>query len=120
MVKSVVYVGGAGAVYALRTRDGEVLWETPLKTGWFNLGNDFVSLIEEETILHAFSYGTYYRLSKQSGRILVEGPTVPKLKHRASLFAGDPVDFSGGSVVAGDGGGDCDGDGGDGGDGGGD
>ncbi len=119
--KRVVFVGGAGYVYALRTSDGTVLWETALKTGWFKMGNDFVSLLEEDQVLHAFSYGKYYTLSKETGEILVEGPEVPKLKSRASVFAGDPVDSTGGMVVAGGDGGDGGGDGGDGGgDGGGD
>jgi outer membrane protein assembly factor BamB len=119
--KRVVYVGGAGYVYALKTSDGTVLWETELKSGWFKFGSDFVSLLEEEKVLHAFSYGKYYAISKRTGSILVEGPEVPKLKARASVFAGDPVDSTGGMIVAGGSGGDGGEEGGgDGGDGGGD
>jgi len=109
-----VFVGGRGRVYALDKTTGQLIWEVELKGGFFKMGNDLVSLLETVDRVYAFSYGTLYRMKKDTGEI--EWKThIPHLKHHAGLLA---VDGYANSVEVGIG---CDGDAGgdsDGGDGG--
>jgi len=107
-----IFIGGR--VYALDKLTGEQCWEVKLKDGFVKTGNDLVSLLETADRLYAFSYGTLYRLKKESGKI--EWQThIPHLKHYAGILA---VDGYANSIQVGvgcDGESDGDGDSGDGG-----
>ncbi|MBN1868278.1 hypothetical protein JW916_13415 [Candidatus Sumerlaeota bacterium] len=86
----VVYVGGQGRVCAVSSHDGSVLWERELKKGgWFKIVNPFLSLVEDENVLYAFCSGQLFVLEKTTGKILVEGKPIEKLKHVPAVLAGD-------------------------------
>ena len=95
---NLVFIGGNGYVYGIYTNDGSVAWETELKPGWWKTGNSFVSLLEDDKYLYAFSYGILYRLSKENGNILMQGNEIKKLKNQAGVFSSDPDASTGGAV----------------------
>ncbi len=118
--REMVFVGGNGFVVGISTRTGQPVWETQLRTGWFRVGNRFVSLQEDGPLLYAFSGGTLYVLRKRDGQLLKTGAAIPKLKHHAGVFSTDPDASNAGSIAIAtyDGDGDGNGDGCDGADGG--
>lgn len=83
-----IFIGGRGRIFALDKMTGNTLWEVQLKDGFLKVGNDLVSLLETRDRLYAFSYGTLYRIKKDTGEI--EWKTyIPYLKHHAGLLAVD-------------------------------
>ncbi len=93
-----VFVGGNGFVYGISTIDGSVAWERALKSGWFKSGNPFVSLMEDNEFLYAFSYGTLFKIEKNTGAIIMTGKEIKKLRNHAGVFSADP-DASTGSAM---------------------
>jgi outer membrane protein assembly factor BamB len=86
----VLYVGGQGCVYALRAEDGSVLWERELKKGgWFKVVLPFLSLVEDKDVLYAFTGGRLFVLDKNTGKVLVEGEEIKKMKYVPAVLAGD-------------------------------
>ncbi len=109
-----IFVGGRGRVYALDKLSGRQIWEVLLKDGFFKTGNDLVSLLETSDRLYAFSYGTLYRLKKETGDIEWKAH-IPHLKHHVGLIAVDGYSNSIDVGLGCDGDSGGDGDGGDGG-----
>jgi len=98
--KKLVFVGGNGFVVALRTSDGSEAWRAELNPCWFKTGNQFVSLMEDQEFLYAFSYGMLFKLEKHTGVLVMKGPGIAKLKYCAAIFAVNPDAAAGGAAVA--------------------
>jgi hypothetical protein len=90
--RHMVFIGGNGFVFGIRTMDGGVAWKTELKKGWFKSGNSFVSLTEDIDYLFAFSYGILYKIDKETGCILAEGLKIKQLKQSAGVFSSNHND----------------------------
>lgn len=90
-MNKLVYVGGDGYVHAFDRNSGELVWETELKKGFFVSGSSFVSLVEAQDGIFAFSYGKMYKLDKGTGEKLFEGPEIKRLKNSVCMISVDGV-----------------------------
>ncbi|MGB8353032.1 MAG: PQQ-binding-like beta-propeller repeat protein [Chthoniobacteraceae bacterium] len=64
---SVLFVGIKGKVTAINKRDGVILWTTKLSGG---LGDDFVTLTCDDTMLYAAARGEIHCLDITTGNVL--------------------------------------------------
>jgi outer membrane protein assembly factor BamB len=87
MGNGLVFVGANGFVCGLSKDTGAVVWETQLKKGLLKSGSSFVSLMDAEDALYAFSSGQLYKINKRDGSILFEGQKLKKLKNHIATIA---------------------------------
>jgi len=80
------FLAGSGFVYAINRETGDILWETELKKGWIQFGNEFVTLLETNACLFVFCYGTLFRLDRKTGEIQWR-KEMPKLKHAITMIS---------------------------------
>jgi outer membrane protein assembly factor BamB len=87
MGNGLVFVGANGFVCGLSKDTGAVVWETQLKKGFLKSGASFVSLMDADDALYAFSSGRLYKINKRDGNVLFEGSKIKKLKHHIATIA---------------------------------
>jgi len=81
-----LFLAGTGFVYAVDRETGEPLWETELKKGWIQFGNEFVTLLESNDALFVFCYGTLFRLNRKTGEIQWR-KEMSKLKYAVAMIS---------------------------------
>jgi outer membrane protein assembly factor BamB len=65
-----VLVASNYQVIALHKADGEQVWATALVTGFFNVGERFVSVALDETGVYAHTKNEMFRLDLLTGKVL--------------------------------------------------
>ncbi len=66
----VIVLGGAFKVACLNKADGKELWETTLVTGFFNVGETYVSLVIEGNLIFAHTKNEVFCLALETGNVL--------------------------------------------------
>lgn len=70
MTSDLVYLGVKAHVTAIDRTTGRTLWQTKLKAGLSPSGDSFVSLLVDEGLVYAHTYGRLFCLDAANGDIL--------------------------------------------------
>ena len=66
----ILVVASRFRVFAFQKATGERIWETVLVSGFFNIGESFVTLVLDETAIYAHTKNQLFCLDLLSGRII--------------------------------------------------
>lgn len=73
MPSSLLYVGVKAQVVALDPTTGAIRWQTLLKSG-FTSGDSFVTLLVQEPLVFAHTYGEVFCLEAETGAVVWNNP----------------------------------------------
>lgn len=70
MISNLVYLGTKAHVTAIDRTTGRTFWQTKLKVGLSPSGDSFVSLLVDEGLVYAHTYGQLFCLDAANGDVL--------------------------------------------------